>query len=62
MYVGCVTVMPAHDITADEKHSLFGDQMEAHLVEELVLLQHYHGNGIHLLPVEVKVHTGRRVT
>lgn len=30
--------MPANDITVDEKHSLFGDQMEAHLLEEFVLL------------------------
>lgn len=62
MHIGRLIVMSARHIEADEKHLLFWDQMEAHLLEELVLLQHYHGNGIHLFPVKVKVHTSRRIT
>lgn len=61
MQVGCFPVISANQIAADEKHSLFWDQMEAHLPEELVLFQHYHGNRIHLSPVKVKVHTRRRI-
>lgn len=42
-------------------HSLFGDQMEAHLPQELVFLQHNHGDWIHLVKVKVKLHPSRGV-
>lgn len=44
------------------KVSLFGDQMEAHLSQKLILLQHHHGDWIHLLTVKVKLHTSRRIS
>lgn len=36
--------------------------MEAHLPEELVFLQHHHGDGVRLLQVKEKLHSGRRVS
>lgn len=39
----------------------FGHEVEAHAVEELVLLQHHCSQRIHLLHVKVEVHSSRRV-
>ena len=44
------------------KHSLFGDQVEAHLPKKLIFFQHHHGNWIHLLRVKVELHTSGRIT
>lgn len=45
-----------------DKFSLSGDQMETHLLEELVLLRHHQGDGIGLLKVKGKLDAGGGVS